>query len=404
MNELVPDDWKVSTLGDCCSVLDSQRIPLNSQDRAKRKGVYPYYGANGVQGYIDDYIFEGDAILLAEDGGYFDEYAHRPIANFVTGRFWVNNHAHILRSKNETQNKWIYYCLVHKNITKHINGGTRSKLNQSDLKEIQIPVPPVPEQQKIAAILTSVDEVIEKSQAQIDKLQDLKKATMNQLLTRGINHTEFKDSPLGKIPKDWEVKKLGELSRNGINNGVFCDPKKIGRGYRLINVVNMYKGFSIKPDTLKLLDVDEKEFSKNKVEKGDVFFTRSSLKLEGIAYCNINLSESDDLTYDGHIMKVSPNSEIINAEFLANYCLSNFARTYFMRAAKHSTMTTIGQQDIFPLPVAVPPMNEQFLIVEIIKSISTNIEQKQRKLEQTKALKKSLMQDLLTGKKRVKVG
>jgi type I restriction enzyme S subunit len=143
MSEMVvPDGWEVKRLGVCCDVLDSQRVPLNSQERLSRKGVYPYYGANGVQGYIDDFIFEGESVLLAEDGGYFSEYATRPIANFVTGRYWVNNHAHILRAKSDILNRWIYYSLVHKNILKHINGGTRAKLNQSDLKEILVPLPP----------------------------------------------------------------------------------------------------------------------------------------------------------------------------------------------------------------------------------------------------------------------
>ena len=91
-----------------------QRIPLNSEERSKRLGEYPYYGANGIQGYIDDFIFDGDAILVAEDGGNFDQYAERPIAQWVTGKYWVNNHAHILRAKENDLDKWIFYSLVHK--------------------------------------------------------------------------------------------------------------------------------------------------------------------------------------------------------------------------------------------------------------------------------------------------
>ena len=212
MSDLVPEGWDKGTLGERCEILDSKRIPLNSEERASRVGDYPYYGANGIQGYIDGFIFDGDAILVAEDGGNFDQYAHRPIAQWVTGKYWVNNHAHILRAKGSDTNKWVFYSLVHKNILKFINGGTRAKLNQSDLREIEILIPPLPEQRKIASILTSVDDVIETTQRQIDKLQDLKKATMNELLTKGIGHTEFKNSELGRIPKSWEVADLGDFS------------------------------------------------------------------------------------------------------------------------------------------------------------------------------------------------
>jgi len=179
----IPKSWEVETLNECCEILDSQRIPLNAEERAKRKGDYPYYGANGVQGYIDDYIFEGDAILLAEDGGNFDQYAERPIAQWVTGRFWVNNHAHILRAKSGLTDKWVYYSLVHKNILKYINGGTRAKLNQYDLKEIAILLSPLPEQKKIASILTSMDKTIEEKQLKLSQTQSLKKSLMQDLLT-----------------------------------------------------------------------------------------------------------------------------------------------------------------------------------------------------------------------------
>jgi len=144
MSEQVPEGWEELSVNACCEILDSHRIPLNSEERSKRKGPYPYYGANGIQDYIDEFIFEGDAVLLAEDGGNFDEYDTRPIAQWVTGKFWVNNHAHILRAKSGILDKWVFYSLVHKNILKFINGGTRAKLNQSDLKEIEIIIPPLP--------------------------------------------------------------------------------------------------------------------------------------------------------------------------------------------------------------------------------------------------------------------
>jgi len=198
------------------------------------------------------------------------------------------------------------------------------------------------------------------------------------------------------LPEGWEVDTLINLSINGINNGVFNDPKKVGKGYKLINVIEMYKRFGIDINTLKLLDIDKKEFNKNKVEYGDVFFTRSSLKLEGIAYCNINLSHNNDITYDGHLMRIRPDKKRIYPKYIAYYCLSDFARVCFMAHAKHSTMTTIGQADIAPLKVIFPPLPEQKKIASILSSIDEVIEKTTAQVAKLKDLKTSLMQALLT--------
>ncbi|MCY4174332.1 MAG: restriction endonuclease subunit S [Cyanobacteria bacterium MAG CAR3_bin_5] len=152
-----PSELHMQTLGESCDIHDSKRIPLSSEQRQTRKGEYPYYGANNIQDYIDAYLFDFDAVLLAEDGGYYDEYQSRPIAQFATGKYWVNNHAHILTGKTEMDIRFLFYSLIHKNILSYINTGTRSKLNQSELKQIEILVPPLPEQKKIAEILSGVD-------------------------------------------------------------------------------------------------------------------------------------------------------------------------------------------------------------------------------------------------------
>ena len=94
-----PSDWRIETIGDACEIHDSKRIPLSSDQRRERKGPYPYHGANNIQDSIDDFIFDFDAVLLAEDGGYYDEYESRDIAQYATGKYWVNNHAHILTGK-----------------------------------------------------------------------------------------------------------------------------------------------------------------------------------------------------------------------------------------------------------------------------------------------------------------
>lgn len=171
-------------IGDICDILDNRRIPLNDEERLYKKGEIPYYGANGVLDYIDQYLFDEDLVLLAEDGGYFDEYYKRPIAQYITGKSWINNHAHILRAKNG-ENRYLYYALIHKNILSILNGGGRAKLNQADLKKIKIPYPEKNIQETIAKILCKYEYRIGLLQQELEQYKQLKKS-LSQLLLTGI--------------------------------------------------------------------------------------------------------------------------------------------------------------------------------------------------------------------------
>ena len=172
-------EWEQKKLISCCNGFDNLRQPITANLR--RKGKYPYYGANGIQDYVDDYIFDGEYILLAEDGGHFDEFASKPIAQFISGRVWVNNHAHIIQVKQGYNNKYIFYCLEHKDIRKYINGSSRAKLNQEDMWDIPIPVPCLYEQEKIADFITAIDCSINDNVRQLETLQDLKTSLLQQL-------------------------------------------------------------------------------------------------------------------------------------------------------------------------------------------------------------------------------
>lgn len=218
--------WTSKTIENCCDILDSKRIPINEEERDSLKGNIPYYGANGLQGYINDYIFDDDLILLAEDGGYFDEYETRPIAYKISGKSWVNNHAHILKPKNSYNFNYVFYNLEHKNILYYINGGTRAKLTQEELKKIRINIiDDYDMQSKIADILSTCDEVIEKTEETIEKYKQIKAGMMQDLFTRGLDEngklrpTYAQNPDLYKysklldryIPTEWEADKLDNL-------------------------------------------------------------------------------------------------------------------------------------------------------------------------------------------------
>ena len=171
--------WRSVMLSDCCAGFDNMRKPISSELR--EKGTVPYYGANGVQDYVKDYIFDGNYVLLAEDGGRFDEFYSMPIAQFITGKSWVNNHAHVLQALRGFDTKYIYYALVHKDIRKYINGSSRAKLNQEDMWQIKIDTPCFDDQKKIASFMTVVDNMINQHEFRLAKLTNLKKAFLQQM-------------------------------------------------------------------------------------------------------------------------------------------------------------------------------------------------------------------------------
>ena len=160
-------------LEESCEILDSRRIPITASNR--KEGPYPYYGANGIQDYVDDYIFDDELVLLAEDGGNFGS-KERPIAYRVSGKCWVNNHAHVLKPKDGMNVDYLCYSLMFYDTEKLVNGATRQKLTQAMMRKILIPKRSISEQKKIVDTLNTIQNSIAKQTKRIKLLDNLIKA------------------------------------------------------------------------------------------------------------------------------------------------------------------------------------------------------------------------------------
>jgi type I restriction enzyme S subunit len=298
------------------------------------------------------------------------------------------------------------------------SGSTRYGLTKGAIESLKLKIPEEkPQQTKIARILTTLDNVIEKTEAAIAKYEAIKQGMMHDLFTRGIgadgqlrpSYEEapelYKESDLGWIPKEWEVSNIIEVSENGFKNGYFKKPELVGRGLKLINVTDIYQSFGIDTDHKKVerVQVSDSDYLKYKAKKGDLFFTRSSLVLSGIAKCNILREEKERTVFECHVMMLRPNSEVIDSDYLALYCLTSLARNLFMSYAKQVAMTTISQDDMSCLPVLLPSKKEQVLISQRIVQIQDLITKESNTLNKQTQLKQGLMQDLLTGKVQVEV-
>ncbi|WP_052507453.1 restriction endonuclease subunit S [Desulfonatronovibrio magnus] len=202
LKESLPENWEIAKLDDICEILDRQRIPVNIKDRQSRisgkdkRLLFPYYGATGQVGWIDDYIFDGEYILLGEDGAPFLE-VFKSKAYIVNGKFWVNNHAHVLKSYSS--NRYLCHYLNQLDYRYFVTGTTRLKLNQAAMKQIPIKVPPLPEQH---AIVEKIEELF----SELDNgIESLKKAR-EQLKT--YRQAVLKYAFEGKLTQEWREQQI----------------------------------------------------------------------------------------------------------------------------------------------------------------------------------------------------
>lgn len=173
-------EWEEKKLGECVEILDSRRKPIESKERANRKGEYPYYGASGIIDYIDDYLFEGESILLGEDEANIINRNSR-LAFIATGKYWVNNHAHIMKANTDNLNYFICEYLESLDYSKICAGSAQPKLTQDVIRNLTIKAPCKAEQQKIADCLSSMDSLIQNQQKVVTTWQQRKKALLQQM-------------------------------------------------------------------------------------------------------------------------------------------------------------------------------------------------------------------------------
>ena len=277
-------------------------------------------------------------------------------------------------------------------------GSTRFNLSKENLKKLSVILPPPPEQKKIASILTSVDEVIENTQRQIDKLQDLKKATMKELLTKGIGHTEFKDSELGRIPKSWKTMKLDDFCLR-VTDGTHDSPKRTYEGYRLVTSKNLKNGHLNLTDTYTISADDYREIEKrSKVDVNDILFG-----MIGTVGNPVTVSSYDLPFAIKNVALLKFGGDVNKSRWSFFYLDSELLRQRIKNDQTGSTQNFVGLGYMRNLRIPVPATSEMKEIVNIAEGILSHLDNLQVKLLALKFLKKSLMQDLLTGKVRVKV-
>ena len=279
----------------------------------------------------------------------------------------------------------------------------QASFTKEDLSKIKVKIPPLPEQEKIASILTSVDEVIEKTESQISKLQDLKKGMMQELLTKGIGHTEFKDSELGRIPKSWEVGALSSLA-DFTSGFAFSASDFSETGTLCIRMGNLYNNeFNPLRSPQYLPNEFVSQHPKFVVSAGDLLMSMTGTAgKEDYGFVVEVPNHFTKGLLNQRVGRVTPKNHD-SKTFIRELMRSRLYLEQLFSFGSGTKQANLSQSQITGIIIPIPSIEEQKRIGETVSTISKTINSLTHKLAQTQNLKKSLMQDLLTGKVRVSV-
>ena len=396
MSNSVPEGWYQSKLGVVADLIMGQSPPSNTYNNS-RIGLPFFQGKTDFGSHYPSVrvwcskptkVAEKDSILFSVRAPVGD-------INIASESCCIGRGlAAIKGTKVEQAFLYQTFKFVKHRFQLLAQGSTFEAVSGGEMRDFKLILPPLPEQKKIAAILTSVDTVIEKTQAQIDKLKDLKTGIMQELLTKGIGHTEFKDSPVGRIPVEWEVKDLGDLAFKIEGGGTppRKNPDYWGKGYPWATVKDL-KSIRLSSTEESITKTGLINSSSKLVPAGTVILaTRMAVGKAVVFDCDVTINQD---------LKAFYPKEKLNNKFLLQWYL--YKSKYIASLGTGSTVKGIRVDDLKLLIIAVPPYDEQIIIANKIEGIEVLLNHKIAKIQKMTSLKKALMQDLLTGKVRVKV-
>lgn len=388
--EVLPAGWSISELQELVENHNPKRQPLNSQERVTRQGVYPYCGANGVVDHINDFKFDGDFVLIAEDGGYWGK--HQPSSYIMRGRFWVNNHAHVVRAKDGvTTNEYLSFMLNYLNIDPFIGGDARGKLTKAVLQQIEVPHPDFPEQQRIAQVLSTVQEAIAQQERLIRTTTELKQALMQKLFTEGLRGEALKETEIGMLPESWEVVKV--MDAGTVVTGSTPSTSRedfYGGDYNLISPGDL--------DVTKYVNTVQKKLTAlgfdqcRKLPKGAVLV--GCIGNVG----KVGIVADDRSATNQQINAIIPN-ERFDGEFL--YYVMDHNRKRLEALAGKVTIPLVNKSNFERFQIAAPPINDQRLIAEALDAVDARKTVADNKRNALQDLFRTLLHELMTGKVRV---
>lgn len=358
--------------------LDNLRKPLNSIQRSiiSKKKLYPYYGANNLMDYVDEYIFDEEILCVAEDGGSWG-YTEK-CTYIVNEKCWVNNHAHVLRAKDNLNIAYLSYYLNYNDLNSYITGTTRGKLTKSALNNIEVLLPKLEKQNRIVEILDKAQNLIDKRKEQIETLDELVKSQFIEMFGDPITN-----------PKGWNKAKLGDIctiSRGGSPRPI---DKFLGGPIPWIKIGDATKGDDIYLYKTKEGIIEEGVKKSRLIKKGGLIFANCGVSL-GFA----RILKIDGCIHDGWLAFEEFEKHLDKIFFLKSL---NYCTEYFRRTAPDGTQPNLNTGIMREYVQILPPMELQQEFTKFIEQVDKLKFEMEKSLKELENNFNSLMQRAFKG-------
>jgi type I restriction enzyme, S subunit len=435
MEEGLPKGWESTNLENVVEILDRLRDPIKAGDRAKRIGDVPYYGATGRAGWIDDFIFDEELILLGEDGAPFFDHA-KNVAYLIRGKSWVNNHAHVLRGETGILNSFLLHQLNVVNLHPFVSGTTRLKLPQGPMRQIPLLIPPTHEQQRI---LAKIEELFSELDAGIASLKTaraqlkiyrqalLKHAfegklteswrkthadqleSADQLLARISKEREAKYQPLTKekiatkatLPHGWSYARFGAfVEAIGAGKSFSCDERRPTAdeiGVAKVSAVTWGEYQESESKTCR----DKAKVNPNYfIKEGDFLLSRANT-IDLVGACVIAKNVTQRIMLSDKTLRLSLSG--LPPEYFLYFLRSRTGRKEIMdrSTGNQESMRNIGQDRIRSIVVPICPAAEARVLIEILDRQFSEMDvlevEIDTQLQKAEALRQSILKKAFSG-------
>ena len=385
------DDWEERKLSDIADRFDNLRVPITASDR--KPGDTPYYGANGIQDYVEGFTHNGEFILVAEDGA--NDLKNYPV-QYVNGKVWVNNHAHVLQGKKTiTDNKFLMNAIKNFNIEPFLVGGGRAKLNADVMMKLNILLPTFVEQEKIGSLFSLLDKTIALHQRKLDLLKEQKKGYLQKMFPK--NGAKVPELRFAGFADDWEERKLGDVT-DYIKGFAFKSKDYKKNGVRIIRVSDLTRDKIKHSNNDIFVSIELAEINKKyKINKNEIIITTVGSKAEmkeSAVGRPIIVNESGQYLLNQNLVKISA-LQGYDDYFIYSQLLQPIYTDYIALIERgNANQANIAIKDLWNHQFSAPKETEQRQIGTFFKQLDDTIALHQRKLDFLKEQKKGFLQKM----------
>lgn len=387
--EEIPDSWKYCKFDEVIINRDSERIPVSVADRKKLDKIYDYYGASGVIDKVDKYLFDKDLLLIGEDGANLLSRS-TPIAFIARGKYWVNNHAHVLDATEHILLEYAALIINSMSLVPYVTGAAQPKLSQGMMNKIALPVAPLEEQKRIVDTVKDAFEMLD----QIDKLQKQYSSDLevlkSKIIDAGIqgklteqlpedgtaeelskNHIDDiinQEDKILDIPSNWSWIKLGwamEIERGGSPRPIKAFVTDADDGINWIKIGDVAKDGKYIYQTKEKIKPEGEQKSR-KVYPGDFLLTNS------MSFGRPYISKIEGCIHDGWLLLRNTN-ELFDLDYLYWLLSSGYAFKQFSKKAAGATVDNLNKDKVASAVIPLPPLSEQKRIANVLEEIMNKL-------------------------------